>query len=144
MEIMVYLGNSILDTRKYFGSQKILTEITAILWREWFCEINNVILLWKYLQWITFPIICWNKKKILSFFLLEVHFPKTHSGQLLFLVLRLPHFCRKFLRQIPGYQKAQNYFQVCISHPPYTSFLLFIYPCELTRTAVISVVSSML
>ena len=34
VEIMVYLG--ILDTRKYFGSQKILTDITAILWREWF------------------------------------------------------------------------------------------------------------
>ena len=36
MEIMVYLG--ILDTRKYFGSQKILSEITAIwLWisLEW-------------------------------------------------------------------------------------------------------------
>ena len=32
VEIMVYLG--ILDTRKYFGLQKILTEITAILWRE--------------------------------------------------------------------------------------------------------------
>ena len=31
VEIMVYLG--ILDTRKYFGSQKILTEITAILLR---------------------------------------------------------------------------------------------------------------
>ena len=29
VEIMVYLG--ILDTRKYFGSKKILTEITAIL-----------------------------------------------------------------------------------------------------------------
>ena len=29
VEIMVYLG--ILDTRKYFGSQKILTKVTAIL-----------------------------------------------------------------------------------------------------------------
>ena len=45
VEIMVYLG--ILDTRKYFGSQKILTEIIAILWREWFCEINNGSLLLK-------------------------------------------------------------------------------------------------
>ena len=60
VEIMVYLG--ILDTRIYLGSQKILTEIIAILWREWFCEINIGSLLWKQLQWITVPIICSNKQ----------------------------------------------------------------------------------
>ena len=36
MEIMVYPG--ILDTRKYFSSQKIYDEITAVL--LFFCEIK--------------------------------------------------------------------------------------------------------
>ena len=33
VEIVVYLG--ILDTRKFLGSQKIWTKITAILSRKW-------------------------------------------------------------------------------------------------------------
>ena len=127
VEIMVYLG--ILDTRKYFGSQKILTEITTIL--SW-------ILLWwekcgyfvvKMAMWEKFcpkffikglnNVSCHSSMKMTIFYSITVTLPHRtlhfYAYFMLFLRLWVPHCRRKLFRQIPGYQKAENYFQVWTS-----------------------------
>ena len=124
---MVYL--SILDTRKYFGSQKILTEITAILsWiLLWWEKCGNFVV--KIALWEMFcpkifnieglnNIFCHFSMKIKIFYNITVTLPHKilHFYAYLMLFLRswVPRCRRKFFMQIPGYQKTENYFQVCM------------------------------
>ena len=134
VEIMVYL--SILDTRKYFGSQKILTEITAILsWiLLWWEKCGNFVV--KIALWEMFcpkifnieglnNIFCHFSMKIKIFYNITVTLPHKilHFYAYLMLFLRswVPRCRRKFFMQIPGYQKAENYFQVCYTGSLYNT-----------------------